>query len=73
MLGTVETLAQRVGRISAQARTARGHAPTSTEMLEASEEERATMRPAAPPRESLRSLRRSTAPEIMVDGVLLAP
>jgi chromosome segregation ATPase len=75
-LGAVEALAQRIARVSTQAKSARGRSVPSAESHEASpteEEERATVKPTAPSKDPPRSARRSTAPEIMVDGVLLVP
>ena len=65
-LGAVDTLAQRIARVSQHAKSGRG-AP------QLKEEERPTLKPVAEPAESPRRERGSMAPEITVDGVLLAP
>jgi hypothetical protein len=73
LLGVVETMAHRIARTTLQARAARAE-DTEPQVATETEEDRATLKPeAAPASEALRSLRRSTAPEILIDGVLLTP
>jgi chromosome segregation ATPase len=71
LLGVVETMAHRIARTTLQARAARAD-DSDQQAVSETEEDRATLRPAAaPPSDALRGLRRSSAPEISIDGVLL--
>jgi chromosome segregation ATPase len=73
LLGVVETMAHRIARTTLQARAARAD-DSDQQATSETEEDRATLRPAAaPPSDALRGSRRSSAPEISIDGVLLTP